>query len=192
MAAVLSAWCHEDNEGHLAPLPSQGTESKAQSPGFHTWVSHSLQLHPVLLERDRALSFLCEIGCFVSGKDILVFHFSGKEQRHFLCRVLSLDLFSPQTCSDYCSGQQTTLLKRVSWKAGITTSRRFWRNLTNMKKTQEKHWRENKSLAGQADTICHLPLKTFGLCRPEATRDNIIVSLEGNSVGYLGHTSSPL
>lgn len=42
-------------------------------------------------------------------------------------------------------------------------------------------------------TPCHLSLKTYGLYRPEATgNNNIIVSREGNSVGYLGHSSSPL
>lgn len=48
-----------------------------------------------------------------------------------------------------------------------------------------------KSFAGQVDTICHLLLKTYGLCRPEATEDNIIVSLEGDLIGYQGHSSSP-
>lgn len=103
-------------QGSCAPsVPSEGPESKAQHGhfAFHTWVSHSLELLPVLLERDRTLSFLCGIGSFVSGKDVFIFHFSGKEQRQFLCRVLILDLFSPQTCSGYCSGQQTSLLKRV-------------------------------------------------------------------------------
>lgn len=40
------------------------------------------------------MSFLCGIGSFVFSKDILLFHFSGKEQRRFLCSDLILDLFS--------------------------------------------------------------------------------------------------
>lgn len=115
MAAELSACCHEGN-CHLGPFSAiEGAERKAQPLcssylGLTAW---SFTQSPLLLERDRTLSFLCGIGSFVFGKDIFIFHFSGKEQRQFLCRVLILDLFSPQTCSGYCSGQQTSLLKQV-------------------------------------------------------------------------------
>lgn len=67
------------------------------------------------------MSFLCQAGSFVSGKDILVFHFSGKEQRQFLCRDLILDLFSvPRLAQAIALGNRLVLGKSVM------RSRHWW------------------------------------------------------------------
>lgn len=89
------------------------------------------------------MSFLCQAGSFVSGKDILVFHFSGKEQRQFLCRDLILDLFSvPRLAQAIALGNRLVYGKECNEKSAlvgaVTKSRSLWRNTAKGKQSTRK------------------------------------------------------
>ena len=121
----------------LLSVPSEEAESKAQSLCFsYQGLSQSGAAFSLLVSPWRgtaAMSFVCRTGSFVPGKDILVFHFSGKEQRQFLCRDLILDLFSvPRLAQAIALGNRLVYGKERNEKLAlvraVTTSRRLWRN----------------------------------------------------------------
>ena len=78
-----------------------------------------------------AVSFLRGAGSFVSGKDILIFHFSGKEQRQFLCRDLILDVSAvPRLAQAIALGNRSVCgnerNEKLALERAAITSKRLW------------------------------------------------------------------
>lgn len=149
MAVVLSAWCPEHKvNGSQAPFSAQqgnkgqGTVRLLFITGFLVVCSGIPPSCPPG-QGTTAMSFLCGTGAFVSGKDKLIFHFSGREQRQFLCRDLILDLFSvPRLPQAIALGNRLDYGKEFNEKLAlvrvITTNRRLWRNTAEDKASTGK------------------------------------------------------
>lgn len=144
MAAVLPAWCPEvKGKGCsalvLPSVPSEEAESKAWSLCF----SYQEISCPLGKGQQRCRFSMGQVP-FFSGKDIFIFHFSGKEQRQFLCRDLILNLSSvPRLAQAIALGNRLVYGKEYNEKLvlvrAVTISRRLWRNTAKGKQSTGKN-----------------------------------------------------